>query len=595
MKNFYRISVTISLLAGMVGWSCSTDTRRSDMEAADSLRTTARLAGDSEPAANIPSVNAYLDLVAETLKKPVPVLPLQRELSEEEARAQEIALTSSKFLSFVKDSEGRPYRNEIFGIYPARESDILKQYSAYWKEGKCFRIEMYNFALNSTTVGIVSLPYQEVFQLGHFVGMQPELPAHLKDMAIQIAQENPNVIEALGGRPGAAEAVMADTKTALNASRCERSKHLCVAPTFVKNERALWAIVDLTDLRLVGTRWTNLGATPTVVDYGISERQVQNEHISECYCTTEVKLTKNDWDLQYMITSNDGLRVSEVKYQGRKVLDNAKLVDWHVSYSKTDGFGYSDAVGCPYFSSATVVAVEPPKVGDIMDNGQAAGFFIEQFYRSDGWPSPCQYQYFQRYEFYNDGRFRIAAASIGRGCGNDGTYRPVFRIALAGEENEIGEWDGSRYRRIEKEGWILQQPNTRYDGEALLKVRSGGVNFRFVPGNGQFNDGGRGDNAYIYFTVRKPEADEGETDLPTIGPCCNSDYRQGPEKFIEPSPESLVGQPVVVWYVPQIKNDDTPGREYCWAEAKLVNGVFETEYYPCIAGPMFVPENLTRQ
>lgn len=46
------------------------------------------------------------------------------------------------------------------------------------------------------------------------------------------------------------------------------------------------------------------------------------------------------------------------------------------------------------------------------------------------------------------------------------------------------------------------------------------------------------------------------------------------------------------WYVPTIKNDDTKGAEYCWAENKIVNGVYQVQVYPCFAGPMFVPEAL---
>jgi len=449
---------------------------------------------------------------------------------------------------------------------------------------------MYNFAKNITTIALVSLRQARAFQVAHYVAMQPELPLHLKNLAIKLAVANGNVQKALGVRPEEKDVLMADTKTALNQSRCERSKHLCVAPTFVKGKKALWTIVDLTDLRIAGLRWTNLGETPVVTTTFASERRIQNEAITDCYCKTEIALDRNGWNLNYMITSNDGLRISDVVFKGRKMLDNAKLVDWHVSYSNTDGFGYSDAVGCPYFSSATVVAVEAPRISDLMEGGKRKGFAIEQYYRSEGWPSPCNYEYFQRYEFYDDGRFRIAAANIGRGCGNDGTYRPVFRIALAGSENTVAEWDGGAFRPIAKEGWRLQQPNTRYSDGAMFRIGADNNALRLLPGNGQFGDGGRGDHAYIYFTVNKPDVDEGATDLPTIGPCCNIDYRQGPEKFIGPNPENLTNKRIVMWYVPQIKNDDTKGKEYCWAEARLVNGVYQTQTYPCIAGPMFIPE-----
>src|SRR5690606_10630446 len=118
---------------------------------------------------------------------------------------------------------------------------------------------------------------------------------------------------------------------------------------------------------------------------------------------------------------------------------------------------------------------------EIIHDGKPVGFSIEQFYRSDAWPSPCNYQYFQRYEFYDDGRFRTAAASIGRGCGNDGTYRPVFRIAFAGDKHQLAEWGGDQYVPIQKEGWRLQQFNTRYDRDGgMFKLGTGENNYRLV-------------------------------------------------------------------------------------------------------------------
>ena len=114
------------------------------------------------------------------------------------------------------------------------------------------------------------------------------------------------------------------------------------------------------------------------------------------------------------------------------------------------------------------------------------------------------------------------------------------------------------------------------------------------PGNGQFGDKGRGDNAYFYVTRLHAHVDEGETDLVSIGPCCNTDYRQGPEKFIDNSPENIENQPLVLWYVAQMKNDDRKGQEYCWAESYLEQGVYKTRAFPCVSGPMFVPVNYTK-
>ena len=75
----------------------------------------------------------------------------------------------------------------------------------------------------------------------------------------------------------------------------------------------------------------------------------------------------------------------------------------------------------------------------------------------------------------------------------------------------------------------------------------------------------------------------------TIGPCCNTDYHQGPEKFIEPAPDNIQNKKLVVWYVAQLKNDNTKGSEYCWAESVLENGVYVTKSYPGFCGPMFIP------
>jgi hypothetical protein len=108
-------------------------------------------------------------------------------------------------------------------------------------------------------------------------------------------------------------------------------------------------------------------------------------------------------------------------------------------------------------------------------------------------------------------------------------------------------------------------------------------------GNGQFGDGGRGDNAYVYVTRLHADIEEGEKDLVSIGPCCNNDHRQGPEKFINPQPENIEKKSLVLWYVAQLKNDDSKGNQYCWAESYLEHGMYKTKVYPCVSGPMFVP------
>ena len=469
--------------------------------------------------------------------------------------------------------------NQIFGIYPARPGDIENP------SKDIQRIEMYNFALNRTTVALVDIVSRKVVEVQHLDGFQPDIPDSLKNLALELARSSSEVIRAFGGNPKASEALMASTKTSLNGTRCERSRHLCVAPTFVKGEKALWAITDLTDLVVSGIRWTNVGNTGPAL---VTEKKLQNDVITENFCDHENSIDKSSWKFNYHLTSSDGLEILEAHFKGHAVIKSIKLVDWHVRYSQTDGFGYSDAIGCPIFSQAAVVANQPPKVTDIKDNKDVLqGFALEQTYFNQGWPTPCNYNYTQRYEFYNDGRFRVSAASIGRGCGNDGTYAPVFRIAFANSKRFFA-YDASGWKKWNKESWSQQGELTRYfKDKYLFKIEAKDFAYFLEPSKGQFSDGGRGDFAYTYVT--KAKKIEGESNLITVGPCCNSDYRQGPEKFMEPEAEDISGGDFVLWYVPQLKNDDRPGKEYCWAESVLVNGTYQAKTYPCYAGPMFVP------
>lgn len=527
--------------------------------------------------------------VAEVLASETPIITLDKSVIGAEAyRAQTIALGSSEFKKNLFDSKRTPYKNEIFQVRPLAASDRVST-NVNCADGTCYKVEMYNYALNITTLAIIDLKKERVLRIIEYPDMQPELPEHLVKLAVYIANESPEVQAAVGGKPNEDKAIMERTKTSLNNSRCERSQHLCVAPTYVLEPKALWAIVDLTDENMVGTRWTEVGNT----GLRITERRLQNDFITEEYCEKEHTLERDGWTLKYMMTSSDGLMIYDAAYKGTPVINSLKLVDWHVNYSKTEGFGYSDAVGCPYFSSAAVVAVQAPNIQPLVQKGDTVGFVIVQSYWSEGWPAPCNYNYQQKFEFYKDGSFRPAAASIGRGCGTDGIYRPVLRIALNGAQQEFSEFESeNQWKKWQKEQWKLQNAATPLSeqGFQYQVQQKGKWQYAIEPGRGQFDDGGRGDQAFLYVTKDNPQKEEGTMDLPTIGPCCNTDYRQGPEKFI--NNESVEQQPLVIWYVPEMHNDNTPGREYCWAERVPENGIFVNKVYPCYSGAKFVYQPL---
>lgn len=532
---------------------------------------------------DIPVVKNYISKVEMRLQQPNHIMPLEN-LNEQQNMAQQIAIADKSFTSNTKDSlKGRPLRCEIFNVYQAHPNEVPTGLNPQ----KVFKVEMYNFGYNLARTCFVDLDSKKIIRINDIQQTQPEIPAHLKTLANQIAMNHPKVMEALGYKPGETEAVMSNTRTALNKTKCERSYHLCVAPTYIKGDKALWVIVDLTDLNVVGIRWTDVGKTGPAVK--ISERKLKYEKIMECYCKKVNTVEKDNWKINYLITNSDGLMISDVYHNNQLILNSAKIVDWHVSYSNTDGFGYSDAVGCPEFSQAAVVATSEPVVNDLIDQGKKVGFTIEQQFMTEHWPKPCNYSYLQRFEFYTDGRFRVAGASLGRGCGNNGTYRPVFRIAFAGSKHELAEFNENNWHQWTEEKWVLQNDKTNYstDGYQFKLSVNEKLGYYLLPNRGQFTDGSRGDFAYTYITKYHPNLDEGQSDLVSIGPCCNTDHQQGPEKFINKEP--IQNSPVVIWYVPQMKNDNTPGKEYCWAESFVQHGTFKTKVYPCMAGPMFIP------
>ncbi len=518
-------------------------------------------------------------------QKPILLLDIKAE-DQEAVLAQDLVVNDPRMQEYYfEKGTDKPMLSEVFSVSPMRPSDQAKGGATCQGKG-CYRVEIYHYSTNSMIMALVNTEQKKLMDLSFYRGFQPDLPPHLGELAVWIATHDSTVILEYGGKaPDKNQVRMPTTKTALNRTKCQRSQHLCVAPTFVRENKALWVIVDLTDLKIAGLKWTEVGTTGMAV----TERLVQNEKMMECYCEKENKHEQDGWNFSYSLTRSDGLKLSDIRFRDQPLFEDIRMVDWHVSYSTTDGFGYSDAIGCPEYSQAAVVAIEPPYFEPILNGSDTLGFRFVQKYFSEGWPTPCSYNYQQHFEFYRDGSFRPVVGSLGRGCGNDGTYRPVTRIALAGREHSFESLQEGSWKAWEREAWQLEDDLTEYEeGKYFARILSKDKPWlRIEAAKGQFGDGGRGDRAYYYITRRHRDRNEGETDLPTVGPCCNTDHRQGPEKFIESGPEPIRDTELVLWYVPQLKNDNTPGSEYCWAESVLENGVYVAKVYPCFSGPKF--------
>jgi hypothetical protein len=392
-------------------------------------------------------------------------------------------------------------------------------------------------------------------------GAQPEIPADLADLATKIAISDPQLAAAFEGlAPDEAMAAMSASKTALEGSSCERSKHLCVAPVFTWGKAALWAIIDLTDFRLVAaTTWTDQGATGR---RAISEATLQDAAIAPL-CEEPRAVERAGWSLSYLLTSSDGLELRDVRYKGRQILASAKVVDWHVGYKGQDQqrVGFSDAVGCPVFSSAAVVPYGPPTLSD----AAGGGFALAVTFRSPNWPQPCNYQYTLRVSFAPDGALGIIAGNEGRGCGTNGIYHPVLRLESPAAAR-LALADGTALAVEGQAEWPAGGP------QALrLTTADGALTLAPAWGDAEL--------AYVYWT--RPGDAEGRGDLPSIGTCCALDMRQGPEQFVGPGAPEPLDTGAVIWFVPRISNAE---RERCWADTTLEAGVLVAQTWPCGAG-----------
>jgi hypothetical protein len=226
-------------------------------------------------------------------------------------------------------------------------------------------------------------------------------------------------------------------------------------------------------------------------------------------------------------------------------------------------------------------------VTDLFDGSEVIGFEVSQDFRMSQWGLICNYRYGQRFQFFVDGSIRVAGAAYGKGCGNDTLYRSLLRLdlAVAGDAGDsFAAWDGGAWVTQTTEAWWSQSPPYAEGAYQWRVADAAGRAYHIEPGFGQFDDGGRGDDAYLF--VVQHDAAEGDLDLSVVGDCCHDDEQQGPDLYVDG--ESIADTNLVLWYVPtqQTVVDSIPPADYfCWT----VSGLPNPETYPCWAGPRLVP------
>ena len=486
-------------------------------------------------------------------------LPLAVPLSPALRQVETLALADAQVLGFTAGK-----RAEVMTV--ERLEGRFLPADAVCSDGDCYQVQIYLFDENGTVTALVDLAQQAVTKVHYLPGMQPGLNDRLKNVAVDLIHESTAVADALGFQPPRPAIGAMDASLAV--SDCGEP-HLCVAATFItEDERILWVFVDLTTESIAGLRWGE--PVPGVLGGEVGPPD------TTAGCTNAGNVTQDGWSVDYEVTPSDGFLVHGVTYNGSPVLTSAKLVEWHADYG---GFGFRDATGCTGAGGFPIFPYGPPQVVQL-----ANGFEVIQDFRMSNWGQPCNYRYEQHYKFYDDGSFRIVAGAYGKGCygATPANYLPLLRIDLApgGDlNNNLAAWDGANWVQQATEFWEQQSTVVNGDLQRWWITGPAGSGYRITPGQGQFGDGGRGDDAYFYATAHN--AAQGDTDLGgSIGDCCAGTYQQGPHNYV--NGESLVDANLVLWYVPQLFTDLTVDDYYCWT-------VNVNETYPCFGGPLFTP------
>jgi len=507
-----------------------------------------------------------------------PAAPLSDELTEQQELAQSLALSDPRVQAYTY---GRP--SEVFGVakigldYPASAESCLVS--------DCRQINIYNWDENAAVSVIVDLDNEEVLEVLHQVGVHPGINKRLADLAIEIALNEPQVVDILGFQPKAEDVHMAPVDADAPGSICEGDR-LCVAPTFNMGDRILWVFVDLHAEEVAAIRWT--------IIHPDDERSTVS-YPPEVGCPAAGSINRDGWVLNHDVTGTDGLGIYDISFMHKVVATSIKLPEWHADYGNS---GFRDSTGCGGGGGGfPIYPYGETQVLDLLDDQQnEIGFEVVQDFRMSSWGQSCNYRYEQHVQFFNDGRFRVVSGAYGQGCGLNAIYRPVVRIDIAvdGDEGDSFAIWGGRYGWIDQATELYRTPYSGNEGPHSYSDEGYawkvgdimGSGYFIEPRRGQFKDDGRGDEPFIYVTQHNPA--QGDADLGVFGACCNDNHQQGPDEFI--NGESISGENIVIWYVPQMITDaeDSGDGYYCWT---LLTGGISGPTYPCFSGPMFVPFN----
>lgn len=503
-----------------------------------------------------------------------PLLQEEQPLTVAQNQAQDLALLDTRVSEYTAGD-----RAEVFNVFPVSEKAFPAELT-HCADGSCYQVDIYNFDKNAAITAMVHANSDTVLDVYYLENTHPLLNNRLNSLAAQIIHEDADVEAALGFQPSLdqirlMEGYHMDTT-------CD-GRNICGTSVFFVDSGTVWVMVNINEEKIEKIWWTDRNIEPDYNDY--SDRRDPED------CGTTKSVSQDGWEFDYLTMGTDSLNLSNVTYNGQDVVTSMKLLEWHAHYP--GGWGFVDYTGCGGSGGGFPISpFGPTQVIDMFDGTTRVGFEVVQDFRMSNWGGSCNYRYEQHFQFFTDGRWRVATAAFGQGCGNDSTeeatYRPVVRIDIAadGASNDtLAVWNGASWVDQTTEAWWLQSAPYTTEGYRYRVMDSGGSGYYIEPGQGQYDDGGTGDNAYLYATLYK--AGEGATEIGSIGSCCTGDHRQGPDNYV--NTENINNKDIVLWYVPQSEtitswqvNQGQADEQYCWTDNT-------SNTWPCVSGPMFVP------
>ena len=442
------------------------------------------------------------------------------QLSVDQAIARGFAQSDIKTAGLLNDGD--------FGFLYA--FSMTERESTAWqrngcKPGKCSLVTYYDYADGGTLEIVINISKGEVIDFWRSPDSRPGASPNAVPRAIAIAADDSEVRSVLGDIRQA-ESIMAPMSTWLTDNSC--NDNWCVDLVFNSPDGSgeiFHVIVDLELGKVARTFYTR----------GRLERYhqetFQREPNFEDGCHLEY-----EWEICWEMTAHDGLNFYNASYQGESIFTSAKIGQVEVFYPSWPG-GYRDEIG----QGASVRPYYGTQVNDLEEGFEVSQLFTEFL----SWPNCiCCYRYEQKMRFFADGSFEAGFVSHGPGCDDLSTYRPFWRINLAGVSAESGGirfWDAREWLEAEKELELPLFERLSPGGEILYTFREEG-GYSWIP---ELTDPSGEDDGRIFVLAHNEL--EGDGPIAT-GP---ADSFWPPGQWLDGEP--LSGDNPVLWYVPSLQ------------------------------------------